>query len=89
MLGKKIARLQSTNQSSWCVGEEDSKAASSWCWERRQRVASSWCCRVGEEDKGQGFQFSNLQVIINKGIPPFCYIVVFNEAYEYIYTLCI
>ena len=39
---------------------------------------------VGEENRGQGFQLSNRQVIINKGIPLFCYIIVFNEAYEYI-----
>ena len=68
VLGKKIARLQSTYQSlwsSWCVGEEDSKVASLWCWGRRQRAASSWCCCVGEEeeDRRQGFQLSNRQVI--------------------------
>ena len=44
---------------------------------------------VGEENRGQGFQLSNWQVIINKGVPHFCYIIVFNETYEYIYTLCI
>ena len=44
-------------------------------------------CGVGEEDRGQGFQLSNRQVIINKGIPHFCYIIVFNEASVYGLTL--
>ncbi|RVW42709.1 hypothetical protein CK203_098592 [Vitis vinifera] len=43
--------------SSWCVREEDSKAASSWCWGRRQRVVSSWCCLLGKKTEGKGFNF--------------------------------
>ena len=70
------------------VGRSDSlrdcKSWSSWCvGEEDRKVASSWC-----SGRRQRARVSNRQVITNKGIPHFCYIVVFNEAYEYIYTLC-
>ena len=61
VLGKKIARLQSIDRSSWCVREEDSKVASSWCWGRRQRAVSLWC--LGRRQRAR---VSNRRVIINK-----------------------
>ena len=46
--------------SSWCVGEEDSKAIDrfSWCVGKKIARLQIGLRGVGEEDRGQGFQTS-------------------------------